>query len=174
MKMNGSPAKSAVAKRRNTIFLADAMLGSLARKLRIFGFDTEYLADANDDDVLKQGIEQARVILTADREFFKRIVKHGAQGVLVEGKDDLEDMAHVLSKLGLPLDEIEMGSRCTKCNGILEVAAREHTGGIPQDVLDHHSHFYRCSSCGKVYWEGGHMERMSAFAKQLRSRLAKG
>ncbi|HVB95073.1 MAG TPA: Mut7-C RNAse domain-containing protein [Nitrososphaerales archaeon] len=29
-------------------FIADAMLGSLARKLRIFGFDTSYFSDGRD------------------------------------------------------------------------------------------------------------------------------
>jgi len=52
-------------------FLADAMLGSVARKLRIFGFDTLYIAHAHDDEILKTGIEQGRVILTADKELFK-------------------------------------------------------------------------------------------------------
>ncbi|HYX72308.1 MAG TPA: Mut7-C RNAse domain-containing protein, partial [Nitrososphaera sp.] len=67
-------------------FLADSMLGSIARKLRIFGFDTLYDAQVNDDDeILKIGMEQDRVILTADKELFKRIVKIGARGVLVSG-----------------------------------------------------------------------------------------
>lgn len=174
MKKNSSSARSAAAKRPSEAFLADAMLGSLARKLRIFGFDTEYLADADDGEVLRRGVEQGRVILTADREFFKRIVKSGVRGVLVGGEGDLEDMAHVLSKLGLALEDAEMGSRCAACNGLLDPIAREQAGGIPQGVLERHSQFYKCASCGKVYWEGGHMERMSAFAKRLRARMAKG
>ena len=71
-------ANRLVLRERNSIsFLADAMLGSIARKLRIFGFDTIYLAHARDDEILKIGIEQDRVILTADKELFKRIVKVG-------------------------------------------------------------------------------------------------
>ena len=44
------------------------MLGSIARKLRIFGFDTIYIFAHADDEILKIGIEQDRVILTADKE----------------------------------------------------------------------------------------------------------
>ncbi len=150
------------------------MLGSLARKLRIFGFDTEYMPDTGDDEVLKRGVEQGRVILTADKEFFKKIVKRGSHGVLVEGEDDLEDMAHVLSKLGLSPDSADMGSRCAACNGLLEKVPKKEADGVPEGVLDRHSEFYRCTACGKIYWEGGHMERMSAFAERLRARLAKG
>ena len=87
---------------------------------------------------------------------------------------DLEDMAHVLSKLGLELDDAKMGSRCAACNGLLEEVARKDARGVPAGVLERRSQFFRCTVCGKVYWEGGHMEKMSAFAKQLRARLAKG
>src|SRR5215510_2346594 len=66
-------------------FLADAMLGSIARKLRIFGFDTLYLAQAGDNEILRIGMEEGRVILTADKELFKRIIKVGARGVLLRG-----------------------------------------------------------------------------------------
>lgn len=174
MKKNSSSARSAAAKRPSEAFLADAMLGSLARKLRIFGFDTEYLPDTDDDEVLKRGVEQGRIILTADKEFFKKIVKRGARGVLVSGEGDFEDMLHIMSKLGLSPDDAKMGSRCAACNGLLEKASRKDTDGVPPRVLDHHSLFYKCLACGKLYWEGGHMERMSAFAARLRTRLAKG
>ena len=64
------PAKSVGARRLvsyKPTFLADAMLGSVARKLRIFGFDTLYIKHIHDDEVLKIGIEDNRVILTCDK-----------------------------------------------------------------------------------------------------------
>src|SRR6185503_765174 len=99
-------AKSAGANRlpqkQNELkFVADSMLGSVARKLRIFGFDTLYLAHVEDNEVLKIGVDQDRVILTADKEFFKRIVKANAKGVLVGGSDELEDLVHILEKNGI-------------------------------------------------------------------------
>ena len=57
-----------VQKAPRVAFLADAMLGSIARKLRVFGFDTLYNAQAHDDEILKIAMEQDRVILTADKE----------------------------------------------------------------------------------------------------------
>src|SRR5215218_5399950 len=111
-----------VQKAPSIAFLADAMLGSIARKLRIFGFDTLYNAQINDDEILKMGIEQDRVILTADKELFKRIVKVGARGVLVGGgPSELEDLAHIFTKSGIKsLDMNDIGSRCSVCNGLLE------------------------------------------------------
>src|SRR5919202_4149482 len=107
-------------KEPNVSFLADGMLGSIARKLRFFGFDTLYIAHAHDNEILKMGIEQDRVILTADKELFKRIVKAGARGVIVGGvASELEDLADILTKSGVKsmyMDRI--GSRCSLCNGL--------------------------------------------------------
>jgi uncharacterized protein with PIN domain len=155
-------------------FLADAMLGSVARKLRIFGFDTLYIAHAHDDEILKTGIEQGRVILTADKELFKRIIKAGARGVLVGGGSDLEDLVHILAKNGVTSVNLEsIGSRCSMCNGLLEERRPEQVkGGVPDKVAESHSEFYQCTTCGKVYWEGGHLRRIRALARNIDSKLA--
>jgi uncharacterized protein with PIN domain len=149
------------------------MLGSVARKLRIFGFDTLYVAHAHDDEILKTGIEQGRVILTADKELFKRVVKAGARGVLVDGGDDVKDLVHILSKNGVTsVDLGGIGSRCSVCNGLLEGKKPEQVQ-VPGRVADYHSEFYQCVSCGKVYWEGGHLRRIRALAKSVGSRLGR-
>jgi uncharacterized protein len=156
-------------------FLADAMLGHIARKLRIFGFDTLYIANAQDDDILKVGIDQGRVILTADRELFKRIVKAGASGVLVGGTDRVEDLAHIFSKNGIMSISLGgMNSRCSMCNGLLQVRTPDEVrNGIPQKVADYHNEFYQCRTCGKIYWEGGHLRRIRVLAKSVKDKLSR-
>ncbi|MGI0001590.1 MAG: Mut7-C RNAse domain-containing protein, partial [Nitrososphaeraceae archaeon] len=47
-------------------FLVDAMLGNIARKLRIFGYDTLYLKDTPDTSVLEIASREKRVLLTRD------------------------------------------------------------------------------------------------------------
>ena len=164
-------AKSAAASRPDKPrFLADAMLGSVARKLRIFGFDTAYLAHTDDDQVLKAGVEQGMIILTADKEFFKRIVKHGADGILVDGSDELADLAHILGKLQITAVAIELGSRCASCNGMLEGRTIGQVE-VPAAVTRRYREFYQCTICGKVYWEGGHMKKLRMFASALEKRL---
>jgi uncharacterized protein len=174
-----SSAKCAEAKpalkAHNISFLADAMLGRVARKLRIFGFDTLYIAHVHDDQILKFGIDQDRIILTADRELFKRIVKVKAKGVLVSCADDLDDLAHILAKNGITSVGVHsIGSRCTVCNGILARKKSEQvTDSVPDKVAKCHSKFYQCTECGKVYWEGGHFQHIKVFAKSLDLKLAK-
>jgi uncharacterized protein with PIN domain len=48
-------------------FVADAMLGRLARWLRLLGFDTAWVQDVSDGELVRRAIEEGRVILTRDR-----------------------------------------------------------------------------------------------------------
>lgn len=163
---------------KTTRFVADSMLGSVARKLRIFGFDTLYVVHVADSEVLRIGVEQDRVILTADKEFFKRIVKAKARGVLVGGSDELEDLVHILRKTGIRSVEwaaTGAESRCAVCNGRLSssaVNALDVRGSLPEKVarsLDNNrnSKIYRCEGCGKLYWEGSHVRRIRQLARNI-------
>ena len=48
-------------------FIADVMLGRLAKKLRLLGFDVLYDRTFNDNEIIRLSLEQERVILTRDR-----------------------------------------------------------------------------------------------------------
>jgi uncharacterized protein len=150
------------------------MLGSVARKLRIFGFDTIYLAHVEDSEILKIGIDQDRIILTADKEFFRRIVKLNAKGVLVGGSNELEDLVHILEKNGIrSVNRVGTESRCSICNGMLaKASAMDAQGKVPEKVALNHSEFFRCSNCGKFYWEGSHIRRIRTLGSGIESRLA--
>jgi len=181
-------ANRLVLRERSSIsFLADAMLGNIARKLRIFGFDTIYLAHARDDEILKTGIEQDRVILTADRELFKRVVKVGARGVLVSGgASELEDLIHILTKNGITsVGTSGICSRCSICNGPLEERTSDQVKNdhgsndhavidVPDKVISCHKQFFECTECGKIYWEGGHLKGIRSLAQTLDAKLVGG
>src|SRR5215210_5310396 len=166
-------ANRQVQKAPSVAFLADAMLGSIARKLRIFGFDTLYNAQAHDDEILKIGIEQNRIILTADKVLFKRTVKVGARAVLVSGGEgELEDLVHILRNSGIKSVGMDgIGSRCSVCNGSLEERTSDHVKrndddnnenvALPDRVIACHNQFFHCTVCGKVYWEGSHLKRIT-------------
>jgi uncharacterized protein with PIN domain len=90
-------------------FVADAMLGSTARKLRIFGFDTLYHDasrigdDEDDDDDSKvEGLarKEERVILTSDRALFEHARKAGIRAILVVGETDKDRLRSILKQSG--------------------------------------------------------------------------
>lgn len=190
--MRSAGANRLVLEARSVAFLADAMLGNIARKLRIFGFDTLYMAQAHDDEILRTGIKQDRVILTADKELFKRIVKVGARGVLVSaGASELEDLVHILTENGITSIGMNgVGSRCSVCNGHLEKRTSDQVKNddgcnnnnnnnddddddviVPDKVIACHKQFFQCIACGKIYWEGGHLKRIRDLVRNLDAKL---
>ena len=154
-------------------FLADAMLGSIARKLRIFGFDTLYLNHVHDDDVLKIGIAQNRIILTRDKELFKRIIKAGAHGVLLQGSNDSKDLVHALSKYGISSVNFDtVNSRCSECNGLLSRETHEESKKyVHPNIIQRQKEFFRCDGCHKIYWEGSHLTRIRSLAKNIDTKI---
>ncbi|MEJ2313882.1 MAG: Mut7-C RNAse domain-containing protein [Nitrospirota bacterium] len=139
-------------------FIADAMLGRLARWLRLMGFDTLYIAGISDPELIRLAKEQDRTILTRDTGILKR----GVGGcVFIESDDPLEQLAQVLSELR-PGPPGEM--RCANCNGELEAVPdkNEVADSVPEHVYLSHNRFLRCRSCGGVYWKGSQYQRFRA------------
>lgn len=48
-------------------FIVDCMLGNIAKKLRIMGFDTEFWLAANDDFLINRCKNEQKLLLTKDR-----------------------------------------------------------------------------------------------------------
>jgi len=137
------------------------MLGSLARWLRIMGYDTTYEKDRGDNEILRSSKEDGRILLTRDEELAGR----GAPSSLYIQSDDVDEQLRQVSEaFGLVADEGMV--RCTVCNGDLEPMAKERlTGKVPEGALSIHEEFFMCKSCGKVYWKGSHWNN-------IRKRLA--
>ena len=155
------------------VFIVDGMLGSLARKLRMFGFDTLYYNDAEDDKLIEIGLKDSRVLLTGDRALFQRTMKIGLNCILLNGVDDVDDLAHVLENLNIgSIKIVSEKSRCPMCNEPLETSDRNAIKDyVPAGVLDKHSEFYFCKKCSKVYWEGSHFKKLEEFERSVNGRL---
>ncbi len=138
-------------------FLADRMLGKLARWLRLMGYDTEYADDLDDRSIAKIAVDEGRILLTRDKALHSR---KGIMSVYVDAVK-LEDQLHIVAAAcGLEFDEYRM--RCSLCNGIISVVPPERVSNrIDGSILSRHSYFYICSSCGKIYWRGSHWEHIS-------------
>ena len=137
-------------------FLADEMLGRLAKWLRILGYDTAYLSPADDNALVRLARAEGRVLLTRDTELSRR---RGLRVILIESERVEEQVRQVLDDLGLTTEG--SFSRCPVCNIPLEevdkaaVAAR-----VPPYILRTHERFSHCSGCGRIYWRGTHWARM--------------
>lgn len=139
-------------------FIADAMLGRLARWLRTLGYDTAYDDAIADAELVRRAFTEGRLILTRDRRLFDEWRIEG--GLLVQADGPLEQLREVVEAFDL-LPPGRLFTRCRVCNGVLEVVERETVADrVPPRVGARARGFAVCPDCGRVYWEGTHTERM--------------
>lgn len=139
-------------------FIADAMLGRLAKWLRLMGFDVLYYPDIRDKELIKIAREQERTILTRDTRLVKsRGIK---KPVFIESDDISDQLLQIKDKLNF-CDASPLG-RCEICNGSLsDVAEKKEIRDLVPDFVYHNfDSFVRCAACGKVYWEGSHYRKI--------------
>ncbi len=136
-------------------FIADAMLGSLARWLRITGFDTLYFRVIRDSELVRIAKQEGRILLSKDNALCRS--KKSGECLLIQSDKTVEQLKEVMKACHIVPDQIQAFKRCTLCNGNLFSAQRNAISAVvPDYVLQHMSAFVKCEECGKVYWEGSH------------------
>lgn len=146
-------------------FIADAMLGRLAAWLRLLGFDCAWQRDIADEVLVRRAQEEGRIVLTRDRRLPGEWRITGIH--LVASERPREQLAEVLIAFDLA-PEIRMLSRCSRCNVPLEPAAPEEVARrVPARVLERRDAFSACPTCGRIYWEGTHAQRIRRFVDAL-------
>lgn len=154
-------------------FIVDAMLGNLAKKLRILGYDSKYFSSIEDDKIISIAKNEKRIILTKDEQLTKIAEKQSTGFVLIRGNDESEQIIQINAKFKLDRFVIDTNnSRCIVCNGKLESVEKFRViGKIPEGVIEREKKFWMCDSCKKVYWEGTHFEKLQEFATKLNDRV---
>lgn len=155
-------------------FLADGMLGKLARWLRILGNDVIYSVESDDSELLELAKKDERVLLTKDLELYKRAISRGLDYYYVDGKTELDRIAEVAKRYSLPL-VIDMDkSHCPICNTKLAVASKEQLQSeLEKNTFTYYSKFWKCSNCGQIYWQGAHWTQINNTLNQARAKLEK-
>jgi uncharacterized protein with PIN domain len=146
-------------------FFADAMLGRLARWLRILGLDTAWEAQIPDGELARRAFEEERVVLTRDRSFPDEW--RVSSVYLVEAILPLEQLREVARHFDLG-GELDLFTRCSRCNSPLEPASKAAAqGSVPPRVWVAQTRFQRCPSCERFYWSGSHTDRMRDVIAEL-------
>ena len=147
--------------------LADAMLGRLAKWLRILGYDTAYLAEADDFATMRLARAEDRLILTRDRALAKR---RGVSTLLLDSDSLEEQLRQVRDAVGRPSSDTL--PRCPVCNQVLIEAAPELVAArVPPYVRRTQRRFSLCTVCERIYWRGTHWLRMHALITELRDEM---
>jgi len=149
-------------------FLADRMLGRLAKKLRILGFDTLYLREAPEEEILERARREGRILLTKDRDLLCKALKAGLDVYGVKSDKWRSQLSAVLKRFRISSESLEPFSRCIECNTKLEKVDKSRIESlVPEYVYRTQENFYSCPECGRIYWAGSHVEKMKDLLKEL-------
>ena len=138
-------------------YLADSMLGRLAKWLRIMGYDTHYLSFYRKED-MSSLIQEGRTLLSRHRKTINRY-----PGSLMIHSDHVkEQLNEIRNEFQLKPDRSHWFSRCLICNVLLKKAEIEHLRvNVPDYILNGNPTSLRiCPSCGRCFWPGSHRKRM--------------
>lgn len=154
-------------------FICDAMLGDLARSLRLLGFDTLYVGEMDiersggqadpkrmkplkDEEILELARETGRVVVTQDVAFAER---DPTTVFRVHGETLPEMMRELKERFNLRLVFDQERSRCTTCNQrVMRVEKEKVKGLVKEKTYENTEVFYQCPACKKIYWIGAHFK----------------
>lgn len=154
-------------------FFVDAMLGNIARKLRLLGYDSRYFSDIDDEKLIESAREEKRIVISKDEELIRRVQKLGIRSVLITKEDEVEQFFEIINVVNLKRIQINGDTaRCPKCNSLTEVVDKDMImKKIPHGVLKSNDKFWKCECCNKIYWEGTHIKNLQEFVGKINERL---
>lgn len=153
-------------------FVADVMLGKLAKWLRILGFDAAYGSRAGDSELLQTARRERRVLLTRDHALLQSA--KNVRSLLIESDDWRRQLSQVIDALNLR-DEARPLSRCLACNVKLKRLSRKNARNLVAPfVFERASSFSICPRCGRVYWPGTHFGDMDGRLSEILGRPGEG
>ena len=155
-------------------FLADGMLGKLARWLRMLGHDVIYSVRFNDSELLELTKKDECVLLTKDLGLYKRAIGRGLDAYYVEGKTESERLAEVAKRYSLQLTIDMDRSHCPVCNTKIQVTPKEQLQSeLEKNTFTYYDKFWKCPNCSQIYWQGAHWTQIKNTLNQARLKLEK-
>jgi uncharacterized protein with PIN domain len=154
--------------------LFDEMLKSLASWSRILGIYSEFYAGKSDAELANHAKKEGLLLVTRDIRLHVRCQSLGVRSILIKSDAIEEQLAQLLGESGAAVTFPEK-TRCAKCNGELQDASPESVkADVPESVLKRQGKFWRCSSCSRVYWEGGHWKNIIRIYDKAKALMASG
>jgi uncharacterized protein with PIN domain len=137
------------------------MLGSLARWLRLLGFDTLYCDNWSDDDILKA--TGTRILLTRDKQLLSRAQARRLTAINPGHRSIANQLLHLSEQLDISFEADPARCRCPHCNHPLIRASKVQVcDRVPAGSLRRYAEFWECSNpeCRHIYWQGRHWQRI--------------
>lgn len=145
-------------------FLCDVMIEGLAKHLRCVGVDAAIPSSKKPEsrELLDQAYREQRVLLTRDAKLLRHQYLIKNQIYRVKNLLKNEQLLEVIETFQLQINEDQLMSRCTKCNGRFiqkpltteeAVEAAKGFQRIPDCLFNKNLEFWQCMECNQLYWE---------------------
>ena len=156
-------------------FIADTMLGDIARWLRMLGYDTLYSRKFTDNVLIAIAAEHGRILLTRDKGLARRASRKGIRVVYLPQSGVEVWLKELRRKFNIDLEFKPENTRCPICNAKLKIASRDEVKGkVPSYILEKYETYWVCPKCGKVYWKGTHWITIEKILKNVKESTSGG
>lgn len=143
-------------------FFVDEMIVGLARWLRILGFDTIGIHSYKKEEM--NNLLTSRYFITASKALSGM---ERSKKIFIRFDSISEQLNYLDNKLDI-FKKIKFLSRCLLCNSkILPIKKSEIIDDVAERVIKNFDNFYHCPKCNKIYWQGGHVKRLSEKLKRM-------
>ncbi len=157
-------------------FIADRMLGRLARWLRLFGYDTIVIKKQEEEDelLLELAEKEGRILVSRDRTLVRKAMKKSIKAYLIESSEILEQLREMRREFNISFEP--RMDRCTLCNSAIRKVKPDEMGLVKGKeyvhpaTLESGTEFWLCDNCGQVYWLGTHWENIGERVEKLKNR----
>jgi uncharacterized protein with PIN domain len=148
------------------IFIADAMLGKLAKWMRIIGCDVEYFPIISDNEISERANNSGRIILTRDTMLIRK--KLNRENSFFVKSDHYKDQLRQVVK-AFSIDPMKnLFTRCILCNKkLITIDKISVSDSVPEYVYYTQDKFKTCPSCKRLYWNATHKNNMIEQLKNI-------
>ena len=149
---------------RDLVFYLESSLRGLAKWLRFLGYKAEI---AQHRIELKTVLENREKFFLITSEETARMLENAGAEFLLLPRDNLKaQIKRLLNKLNLD-PELKLDI-CTICGvELISVSKEDYKEKIPPKAYELYDEFNLCPSCGRIYWEGDHVQRIKEKWKNL-------
>jgi len=149
-------------------FIVDTNVGKLARWLRMLGYDTLFINNIDDEELIAIGLKEKRVLLTKDTQIMQRrvVISSRLKALLIVDDNPKAQLLQVVR--AMKLDQERKFTLCLECNEPLVPKRKDEVQElVPPYVFKTQSQYFQCPTCHRIYWRGTHWQRMKQEVETL-------
>ena len=153
-----------MSKKLAPVFLVDRMLFGLNRWLRFLGIPS-IMTDAKKDIITLKDKYSQSIFITSSKKHYQNYVEKFSYLIKTT---TIEDQLKELNNKFQIFQRIELLSLCSICNQpVKKLEKNDIKHRIPPKVFETFNEFWECEYCNRIYWKGGHINRLIDKLKRM-------